>query len=322
MDFEDLRVFAVVARLQSFSRAAAQLNIAQSALSRRVQRLEYQFGMTLLERHSRGAKPTEAGLVLLTKVERLECEIRQVQRDMLVLKDSVRGEMRLALPHGVIQFLAASIIERYRQRCPHVRLSVVEGKSSSNHQAVVDGTVDAAMMYDPDAGPEVAVVPVLWERRLVISPVGPGQDHAGIRHLAQFAAAQLATLPLILPARPHHLRAAVDAAASRCGITLNVALEIDGLSALIAMVKSGLGYTVLPYGPAHLDIAAGALAAVPIVDPVLECMVGLLYRTDRQGSDALLRLVEVIMDVVRASGQNTLWRPAAAGPAAANMSNS
>ncbi|HQT63846.1 MAG TPA: LysR family transcriptional regulator [Acidocella sp.] len=308
MDFEDLHTFSVVARLKSFSRAAENLRVAQSALSRRVQRLEYQFGMPLLERHSRGVRATEAGMFLLTKIEWLEGEVDKIQQDMIALKNSLVGELRLALPHGVIQFLAVKIIELYRDRCPGMKLRIVEGKSSSNQDAVLDGTVDAAMVYDPVCGTEITMLPILFERRLIVGPAEPSAAFAWLKDLQNFPAAKLSMLPLILPSSPHHIRQAVEAAADKCGITLNIALEIDGLSALRTMVKNGLGYTVLPYGPVHQDIEAHTLTGLPIIDPVLECMVGILYRTSRQDSRALIELTKVIREVVQSLRQNPYWR--------------
>lgn len=312
MDFEDLHTFSVVARLKSFSRASESLCVAQSALSRRVQRLEYQFGMTLLERHSRGVRATEAGKFLLTKIEWLEGEVDKIQQDMIALKNSLVGELRLALPHGVIQFLAARIIERYRDRCPNIKLRVFEGKSSSNQNALLDGTVDAAMVYDPLCSTEITMLPILFERRLIVGPVEPSSDFTWLKDLQCFPAASLSMLPLILPPAPHHIRQAVEAAAKKCGVTLNVVLEIDGLSALRTMVKSGLGYTVLPYGPVHQEIESKTLCGIPIVNPILECMVGILYRKNRQDSRAFNELKLVIQEIVQELDPNPFWRPASA----------
>jgi LysR family nitrogen assimilation transcriptional regulator len=220
------------------------------------------------------------------------------------------GEIRLALPHGVIQFLGSNIVEKYRERCPDVKLSIVEGKSSNNYDAVVDGIVDAGMVYAPEEGAEVNVLPLFFERRLVIGPIEPGKDIASIRGFETYPATKLSLLPLILPSRPHHIRLAVEDAARKCGIALNVALDIDGLSALKTMVRNGLGYTVLPYGPVHMEITAGTLAAIPIVNPTLECMVGIVYRKDRQSSRALAGLIAVIRDIVQALGHTRFWRPA------------
>jgi LysR family transcriptional regulator, nitrogen assimilation regulatory protein len=308
MDFKDLHTFAVVARMESFSRAASRLRIAQSALSRRVERLEHQFGLALLERHSRGVRPTEAGLALLDKIEYLENEIKKIKQDMLAWKTQLNDEIKLALPHGVVQFLGSRIVAKYRETLPGVRLSIAEGNSASNYQAVLEGTADASLVYDLEATSETVVTPLFIERRLLVGPAESPNDLPSISALASYDATQLSRIPLILPTRPHHIRLAVEDAAQRCGITLNVSLEVDGLSALKTLVKNGLGYTVLPYGPVHLEIAAGTLAAVPITNPSLECLVGMAYRKDRQNSRAILSLNSIIHEILLSLGHSPFWR--------------
>jgi LysR family transcriptional regulator, nitrogen assimilation regulatory protein len=310
MNFADLHAFAVVARLSSFSRAATQLRIAQSALSRRVKRLEYTFSTTLLERHSRGAIPTEAGRILLKRIEALESELKLMQHDLLPLKDSLVGEISLALPHGVIQFIVSNIIENYRERCPDVKLRIIEGKSADNYRAVVNGMADAAMIYNPEPGTEVTVLPLYFERLLIIGPIEPKKDFAGLRGLDAYPAPQLAGLPLILPSRANSIRHAVENLADRLGIKLNVSLEVDGLSALKTLVKNGLGYTLLSNGPVHLEITAGSVTATPIADPGIEFPVGLIHRTDRRTSRPLTELTAVIQDIVHDLPPTGFWRPA------------
>jgi LysR family nitrogen assimilation transcriptional regulator len=310
MDFKDLHTFAVVAHLESFSKAALRLRIAQSALSRRVERLEHQFGLVLLERHSRGVRPTEVGLALLNKIEHLEIEMKKVTQYMISLKTQLSGEVRLALPHGVIQFLGSRIVAKYREKHPDVKLTIVEGNSAHNHEAVLEGGADAGLVYDLEAALETVVTPLFIERRLLIGPAESQNDLPSILYLNSYEATQLSKLPLILPTHPHHIRLAVENAAQRCGISLNVSLEVDGLSALKTLVKNGLGYTVLPYGPVHVEIAAGTLSAVPIINPSLECIVGMVHRKDRQNSRAIASLKSIIREILSSLGDSPFWRPA------------
>jgi LysR family nitrogen assimilation transcriptional regulator len=309
MDFGDLQGFAVVARLGSFSRAATHLRIAQSALSRRVKRLEYQFGTKLLERHSRGATATEAGQMLLGKVEALERDLKQVQADMLALKDSVVGEVTLALPHGVTQFLTTSIIEFYRRRCPDVKLRILEAKSSDNYDAVVSGAVDVALVCNPETRSELTMVPLYHEQLLLIGPADPAMDFSDIQDMATFPGKLLSTLPLILPSRPNQIRLAADKIADRFGAVLHVPIEVDGLSARKTLVRSGLGYTLLANGSVQQELASGLLSAIPIVDPEVEFLVGLVHRTDRRGSRVLRELTEVVECVVQNLPRTGFWRP-------------
>jgi LysR family transcriptional regulator, nitrogen assimilation regulatory protein len=310
MDFKDLHTFAVVARMESFSKAALSLRIAQSALSRRVERLEHQFSLELLERHSRGARPTEVGLILLSKIEHLENEMRKVKQDMLSLKTQLSGEIRLVLPHGVVQFLGSRIVEKYREKHPGIKLTIIEGTSACNYQAVLEGTADVGLVYDLEAMSDMVTTPLFIERRLLVGPAQSQNNLPSLSNLVSYDATELSKLPLILPVRPHSIRLAVENAARRCGISLNVTLEVDGLSALKTLVKNGLGYTVLPYGPVHPEIASGALVAVPIINPRLECLVEMVHRKDRQNSRAMQSLNSIVREILLSNGVSPFWRAA------------
>jgi LysR family nitrogen assimilation transcriptional regulator len=67
MDYKDVLAFLAVARLESYSRAAEELHLAQSALSWRVMRLEHAQGVNLFERQPRGVRPTKAGEILVQR---------------------------------------------------------------------------------------------------------------------------------------------------------------------------------------------------------------------------------------------------------------
>ena len=68
IDFNNLQTFVVIARERSFTRAAAQLGVSQSALSHAIRGLEERLGIRLLTRTTRGVSPTEAGERLLSNI--------------------------------------------------------------------------------------------------------------------------------------------------------------------------------------------------------------------------------------------------------------
>jgi LysR family nitrogen assimilation transcriptional regulator len=96
--FEDLHAFVIVARHGSFTQAAAHLCVAQSALSKRVQRLEQRMGSALFERRARGLTLTDAGHAFLAQAERLVDELAGLERNLSSLVRMPAGEVRVALP--------------------------------------------------------------------------------------------------------------------------------------------------------------------------------------------------------------------------------
>ena len=124
MVFEDLRAFVTVARLGSFARAAADLCIAQSALSKRVQRLEHRMGAPLLERHARGVALTEAGHAFLARAQRVVDDVGDMERNLSTFARTPSGQVRVALPQRTAGLVGPPLIERVRQELPLVDLQV------------------------------------------------------------------------------------------------------------------------------------------------------------------------------------------------------
>ena len=290
MDFRDLEVFIAVGKLQSFSRAAAHLRCAQSALSRRVQRLEHLFGTPLLERHGRGVRLTETGLILLGKGEALRDQLRDIRVEMNAVSVEPAGTICMALPHGIGRILAPRIVEAYQQRCPKVKLNLVEVAGRAEDAAV--SRVDLCIVYNLRQSSEFVAKPLLSERLVVIAP---RRTMAGelIPYPDSYRCADLAKLKLILPSHNHGLRLNIDQAFASQNIEVEPVLEVDGFSILKRLVESGSGYTIMTASPAYFELASGALAAIPIVSPSLSLELQLVYRRDKTVSRALSELIAV-----------------------------
>jgi LysR family transcriptional regulator, nitrogen assimilation regulatory protein len=309
LDVRDLTTFAMVARLESFSRAAIQSRIAQSALSRRVQRLERQLGVPLLERHARGVRPTSAGLVLLKRVDGLEKEISDIEAEIAKLRPAAAEELRLAMPHGATKLFGSEIIERFQSVCPDIRLLVLERGSLWSRDSVIRGEVDAGMVYEPAESSELTITPLLAERLLVVGPARSSKSGEAIPYPESYDAADLATLPLILPALPHGYRRAIERIVASVRKTPNVVFEVEGLPALATLVEHGLGYMISTYAPVRGAIDAGALVAVPIRVPRCEVELALVHRRDREITRGLASLKTVVEQVVNSLGSTGHLRP-------------
>jgi molybdenum-dependent DNA-binding transcriptional regulator ModE len=107
MDFVRLRYFMAVAEAQSYSLAAAALNLSQPTLSRQVQLLEAELGQPLLERHGRGVRLTESGKAMLAHGRSISAAVDAAKADMAARLQSPRGKVRLGLPP-----LVASLVTR------------------------------------------------------------------------------------------------------------------------------------------------------------------------------------------------------------------
>ena len=110
IDWDKLRTFSVVARSQSFSLAAQQLNISQSALSRQIIYLEHRLKFKLLHRHSRGVIPTEKGNIILKGVQQMVTNLEATKTSLSEMEQSPHGLLKVRASAGAISRLRSETL--------------------------------------------------------------------------------------------------------------------------------------------------------------------------------------------------------------------
>lgn len=307
MTIKQLQYFLRIAELKSFSKAAVYLHVAQPALGLQVRKLEEELGVKLLNRHSRGVTPTEAGLLLRDHALVI---LRQVERAKLSVTDlsgPPRGKIAVGVTPTLNLVLATQLVERCRRDCPEVSLSIVDAMSEDLMEWVENDRLDLAFSYNPSAVPGLICEPLLTEDLCLI---GPGTDKANKPKTARID--ELAHLPLILTSATSGLRALVEDAARARNIDLNLSLEIDSVIATKEMVAKNFGYTILPLGAVRREVEDGRLTARRFARPALSRKMYLAYSASHPSSNAATAVREVMRQVVRenlASGDWS-WRPA------------
>jgi LysR family nitrogen assimilation transcriptional regulator len=308
MDFRDVLAFVTVAKLKSFSAAAEKLHIAQSALSRRVHRLEQHLGVTLLERHARGVRVTKLGALLLDKAGQLEAELHRIEQDIRATARNQPEEIRVAMPPGAARLFASPVVARFQVSCPNVRLQLFEKQSALNRESALRGEVDLALVYDAEPSNELSFTPLLFERILVIARASGEMDIAP--GPAGYEVNDLARLPLILPGLPHAYRRIVENITASHGLTPNIALEVNGFATSLMMVQQGLGFAISTYPPVEAEIEAGRLVGIPITSPSCEVQLSIVHRRDRSLGQPQEALKSVFVEVSRNIEPSPYWRPA------------
>ncbi|MDX6655390.1 MAG: hypothetical protein QOH62_183 [Solirubrobacteraceae bacterium] len=111
MELRQLRAFATVARLGSFTRAADELYVTQSALSQQVGKLEQELGVALLHRTAQGTTPTPAGAQLLTRADRILGEADAARAELGAHADEQRGLLRVAAAGLDLPWLVPALVD-------------------------------------------------------------------------------------------------------------------------------------------------------------------------------------------------------------------
>src|SRR5262245_20560363 len=151
MELRQLRYLEAVARRRSFTQAALELHIAQSALSQQVGRLERELGVELLRRTTRRVEVTEAGELVLARARRALAEADGVRADLDALQGLVRGTLRLGGVPPIGRTHPAALIAEFTRDYPGVAVTVHEDVAYTLLDELRDGGLDLVIaLVDPD----------------------------------------------------------------------------------------------------------------------------------------------------------------------------
>src|SRR6266849_3765898 len=146
MDLRQLEIFAKVAELKSFSKAALALFLTQPTVSEHIRTLEQELGIRLLDRLGRGAEPTSAGRLLLSHATRM----LQLQRETLQAMDSFQGRLagELLVAASTIpgEYVLPPLIGRFKEKFPDIAITLLIGDSRAVVDWVIDGRAEVGVV--------------------------------------------------------------------------------------------------------------------------------------------------------------------------------
>ncbi len=290
-----MQAFVLVARHGSFSQAALDLCIAQSALSKRVQRLEHRMGAKLFERRARGVALTPAGQAFLVRAQRLVSEMDDLERDLSSFVQTPSGPVRIALPRHTSGLLAPPLLRRCRAELPLVSLEILEGTPSNVYGWLMRGEADIAMSHIADLGPGYSTRPYFVQPLLLFASPALAMSHFAGKIPEVGSIEDLGRLPLILPLRPHPVRLLVDSLAARSGIRPHIVYETDGTNTLRSLVEHGMGMTLFIQGSIWTyAVEAGRLVAIPFSSALVNWKMHLAVSRREAEALAIRRVRDIV----------------------------
>ena len=289
MELRQLRAFVEVATSGHFGRAAESLHVTQPALTQRIQALEGELGLQLLERNAREVRLTPAGAVLLPHAMRLVQVEDQGLRALKAYSSGMVGRLRLAYQSAGDVSMAGVIIAEYRRRFPAVDVETTSGLSGPNLKLLQDRATDAAFALMPSTRPDGVEARKMRREEIILAMPS---DHP----LAQMERVPVKALrgePIGLPpaaASPESVAALRRWLVRHTGEELNVVHEEPTELAIETVARSGLTAIVVirRYAPMpKAGIAYRSMSPAPLIELVVA------YRKD-DPSPTLASLLRVV----------------------------
>ena len=273
MDLKQLEYFVRVAELGSFTRASIALDVAQPALSRQVRLLEVELRQSLLTRNGRGAAPTEAGKLLMEHARGILHQVERAREELGRVRGALAGRVAIGLPPSLARMLTVPLTRAFRQQMPDAQLSISENLSAAMQASLADGRLDIAVLYNAQPAAGIELSPLMVEELLLVQKRPPGLAEESLP--ISIPLRDVAQLPLVIPSRPNAIRMHVEAEMSGIGCRPTVALEIDGVAAILDLVADGAGSAILSRMAVTSSLTPSAFMVRAITEPPLRTRVSL-----------------------------------------------
>lgn len=297
MEIQQLKLFLAIAANGSFSRVATLFALTQSSVSKSISALEQEWSIRLFDRTGRGAALTPAGRALLPKAEALVADAAELASVMAQWGAPVAGIVRLWILPSVSSVLVHKLLVSCRANYPGIQLQVSEGTTQGIEEALADGRCDLGVLSRIPSVDLADCQPLLSSPMLLVaSPLAPEAQ------LASISFQQAAALPLVLASAPNNARLRLEQEARRQKIILNVAWEVNPVHLAKEMVVAERLYMMATRLTVAAEVAAGVLAAIPIVMPEIQ-QTFFLVVAGRRNSSAAVRAVAQIVEQLAAAAE-------------------
>lgn len=288
---QHIRAFLAVAHTGNFTKAAAELNLSPSALTVQIQQLEEWLGVVLLERSPRHVGLTAAGQNNLGPMEKLLLDLDNIvtgSRDLAALR---RGVVTLAALPSMCSSVLPPMLHSFRTRFPGVEVRLRDVVAQRIDALVRESEVDFGLGVKARMGYGLEFEVVMVDSLRLFVP----RTHPLARR-DSVTLADLAGLPVILTGRDSSVRERVEQLFADQQVPLVPGLEANYMSTVLALVRQGLGITLLPESA---DEGRADIVRIPVDHPGISREIGIITRSGQALSPAAGKFVELLSNTLR-----------------------
>jgi DNA-binding transcriptional LysR family regulator len=241
MELDDVRAFVTIADVGSVSLAARDLNVTQSAVTRRLQRLEASLGTTLVDRRTRPVMLTGVGQAALERCRHLLNDVHEV-RAAASNGSLPQGEIRIGVAHALTELTLLEPVGEIRRKFPHIGLRLSTAWSRELRDRVRSGALDAAVILLPEEEPlPVQVIGKRVGKERLVVVASRQYPCRRVRKIQDLAGAQWVLNPEGCAAR-----AALRKVLLRADIDMVVAVEAYNYELQLSLVAQNRGLSLVP----------------------------------------------------------------------------
>jgi len=280
IDFDGIQAFVVIAELGGFNKAAEHLHVTQTALTRRVQKLEAYLGLKLLDRTTRYVELTAVGKDFLPQARAIVSEMTAAVGRLKDMSKNSRGSFTLACVPTMAAHILPDLIREYTKTCPRNRIRLLDATSYEVRDAVLNNQAELGIGIHGEQHPD------LIESHLFDDPLMFFcRESNPLSQMASVTWSDMSGADLIVVSNLTATRVFMDYQLAKRGISLSGAYEVQHHATAISLVAAGVGSAILPASTFHEGDRPG-VRRIPLVSPVVKRKVILTQRKNTTLSPA------------------------------------
>ena len=307
MHIETLKVFCDIIESGSFSYAASQNFVTQSAVSQQVRSLEEKYDCRLMERGRAGVKPTPAGQILYAASKEIVSRFLELENRLREIGSVVAGSIRVGTVYSVGLHELPPYLSEFLRNYPAVNVHLEYLRSNKIYEDLIEGKVDLGVVAYPSKRSQIVSVPFRHDELvLAVPPDNPLAKHTKV------SIGQLQGQKFVGYERDIPTRKASDRILREYGVKPSYVLEFDNIETIKRAVEIGLGCAIVPRMTVENEVARGTLQMLEFQEGSFLRPLAIIYKRGRELSPAVRKFIEVLTTsniVPRARGDKT-ERPA------------
>lgn len=277
LDSRQLRAFNALARTGSFTLAAKELFLSQSAVSHSMKALEEDVGCRLLDRVGKKVFLTEAGEQLLAHTEKILREMKAARESLQQLGKWGKGRLRLGASATACQYIIPSALTEFKRRFANCPINIEPGDTAAMIDGLMTNRIDLAITLKPQTDESLEFRPLFAdELQFLTSPLHPW---AMAGHVPR---EEVPKQNYVLYKRSSYTARLIDDYFRQDRIVLNTCIELGSMEAIKELVKLNLGVSIVAPWIAREEIAAGTLVALSMGRRKLKREWGVLLLKERR----------------------------------------
>ena len=292
LDSRQLRAFLMVAGKGSFTKAAKELHLTQSAVSHAVKALEEDLGCRLLDRVGKKVLLTQAGEQFHERAETIFGEMMLARSELNKHSEWGSGRLRVGATAATCQYILPPVLREIQKKFPKCHLTINLGYTPEIMASLRNNTIDVAVTWDFEGDPEFQFTP-LFEDELVfmVGPDHPWAEAGRIKSVEvprqQYILYNASTRwqrsqsPSDSISRPSGIYEEIARYFKHEGVVIKSVIDMGSMSAIKELVKLGLGVTILAPWVAQAELSEKSLVALPLGRRKLKRKWGTLHWEDR-----------------------------------------